>query len=107
MLFIFQSTKQSYLSCEVTFLHQHTNEEWFYPFNNKLFFKSQVISISKNLHNYHSYAFETPETEIHDLNTFLLISLIFHLEIHTFVETKGDPNDFLSTLLSSGQSSDP
>lgn len=52
-----------------------------------------MTSVSKNLNKYHSYAFKTPEIKIHDLNSFLLIFLIFHFEIHIPIETKDDPND--------------
>lgn len=78
----------------------------FYPFNNEWFFKSQVASISKNLHKY-QLCFWNSRNRNYDLNAFLLISLIFHFEIHNPVEAQGDPNDLLSTTLSSGRSSDP
>lgn len=74
-----------------------------------LFQISNDLGLQKFEQVSHSYAFKTPEIKIHDLNSFLFIFLIFHFEIHTSVEAKDGPNAslFLSTILSSGQSSDP
>lgn len=54
---------------------------------------SNDLNLQKLAQVSHSYAFETPEIEIHDFNSFLFNSLIFHFEIHTAAEAKDNPKD--------------
>lgn len=68
---------------------------------------SNDLNLQKLAQVSHSYAFETPEIEIHDFNSFLFNSLIFHFEIHTAAEAKDNPKDLFHQSLSSGQRFDP